>query len=93
MVTSISFPLLVLVTVALDPIGRLGWAALRPPVRISWVAPPRWLKFPILVWAKLSPQSSSPPMMTNKNRFILTPFPQNSFFPETAPFSIIDHYR
>jgi hypothetical protein len=43
MVTSISLPFAVLVTLALLPRGMLGWAALRPSVVCSTVAIPRWL--------------------------------------------------
>jgi hypothetical protein len=43
MVTSTSFPFAVLVILAFDPIGILGWAALKPSVVISCVAIPRWV--------------------------------------------------
>jgi hypothetical protein len=43
MVTSISLPFATLVTLALEPMGILGWAALNPSVVISCVAIPRWV--------------------------------------------------
>jgi hypothetical protein len=46
-VTSIDFPVLVLVIVAVELSGRLGWAMLNPSVLSSWVAFPRWVKLPI----------------------------------------------
>jgi hypothetical protein len=46
-VTSIDFPVLVLVIVAVELSGRLGWAMTSPSVLSSWVAFPRWEKLPI----------------------------------------------
>jgi Na+/alanine symporter len=43
MVTSISLLFAILVTLALEPIGRLGWAATKPPFCSSCVAIPRWV--------------------------------------------------
>jgi hypothetical protein len=46
-VTSIDFPVFVLVIVAVELSGRLGWAMTSPSVFSSWVAFPRWEKLPI----------------------------------------------
>jgi hypothetical protein len=51
-VASIDFPVLVLVIVAFELSGRLGWAMLSPSALSSWVAFPRWVKLPICAIAR-----------------------------------------
>jgi hypothetical protein len=73
MVTSISFPLVTLVIRALVPIGRVGCEALNPPARISWVAIPRWVKLPCLIWARQRLVTKNNPSKNTATRRIYSP--------------------
>jgi hypothetical protein len=70
-VTSISLPFATLVTLALEPIGILGWAALKPSVVISCVAIPRWVNGCLCAMQK--PVVNNNPSIANITRLILNP--------------------
>ena len=68
MVTSISLPVAILVTLALEPIGRLGWAALKPSAASSWVAIPRWVNGVLCAMQRLVVNNN--PSIANITRLI-----------------------
>jgi hypothetical protein len=74
MVTSSSFPLVALVTLTFEPRGRLGCPALNPPACISWVAIPRWTKFPWLICAIQKLAVKKNPSVSAKTRCMSTFF-------------------
>jgi len=73
MVTSISRPLERLLILALEPIGRLLWPALKPGVCISWVA------FPVCVlgglFCAIRVVAHNNPTKTSVTRFTVCSFP------------------
>jgi hypothetical protein len=68
-VASISFPFAVLVTLALEPIGRDGWAMLKPSVCISCVAIPRCCNAVLCAMQRLVVNNN--PSIANITRLIL----------------------
>jgi hypothetical protein len=78
MVTSISLPFAILVILALEPIGILGWAALKPSVVISCVASPRWVTGCLCAIQK--PVVNINPSIASITRLIFSPsLPQSKF--------------
>jgi hypothetical protein len=79
-VTSTSLPFAILVILALELMGRLGWAAVKPSVVISCVAIPRWVNGVLCAMQRLVVKNN--PSIASITRLIFCLLPLPGKFPE-----------
>jgi hypothetical protein len=90
MVTVISLPVAILVTVAMEPMLRLGWRMVKPSSVFSCVAGPRWVNGVLCAMQK--PVVNNNPSIANIARLIFCLLPLPPAYPRCKLYPIFNYY-